>query len=308
MIYDIIILNHRYIGAKMTDERKEFGKKLIEIREMKGLRQADVAEIINLSERSIGRLERGEIESASVDSLIELSKIYGLDILSLYKKYIYGSFCILEEIKSSLDINAMFLTKDIRIDLLEKIDLIKDSRELRARKYEIDLLDLFIRYLNFEITSEELSEVYEDLSSNKIKRKNFENLDLQDIELRILLNIATTSQDFKGIDRVEIFNKCKNQDKEKIVKIATCNNLSNFYIKNKDYSKATDIVNEGINYSREKSFIYGLLYLNFSKFLASYRLYDDYEKSLIVTRILLENIVNEDLQLLMNRKIENILS
>lgn len=46
MIYDIIILNHRYIGANMTDERKEFGKKLIEIRERKGLRQADVAEII----------------------------------------------------------------------------------------------------------------------------------------------------------------------------------------------------------------------------------------------------------------------
>lgn len=308
MIYDIIILNHRYIGANMTDERKEFGKKLIEIRERKGLRQADVAELINLSERSIGRLERGEIESASVDSLIELSKIYNIDILTLYKKCIYGSFCILEEIKNSLDINAMFLTKDIRIDLLEKINLIKDSRELRARKYELDLLDLFIRYLNFEITSEGLSEIYEDLSSNKIKRKNFANLDLSGIDLRILLNIASTSQDFKGIDRVEIFNKCKNQDKEKIVKIATFNNLSNFYIKNKDYSKAIEITNEGINYSREKSLMYGLLYLNFSKFLASYRLYDDYEKSLIVTRILLENILNRDLQLLMNRKIENILS
>ena len=32
----------------MTDERKEFGKKLIELRERKGLRQADVADIINL--------------------------------------------------------------------------------------------------------------------------------------------------------------------------------------------------------------------------------------------------------------------
>lgn len=292
----------------MTDERKEFGKKLIEIREIKGLRQADVAEIINLSERSIGRLERGEIESASVDSLIELSKIYDLDILSLYKKYIYGSFCILEEIKNSLDINAKFLTKDIRIELLEKIDLIKDSRELRARKYELELLDLFIRYLNFEITSEELSEIYEDLSSNKIKRKNFENLDLQGIDLRILLNIATTSQDFKGIDRVEIFNKCKNQDKEKIVKIATCNNLANWNIINKNYEEAIKITNEGIGYAIENSSIDALLYLYFSKFLASYRLYDNYEKSLTVTKILLENIVNKDLQLLMNRKIENILS
>lgn len=291
----------------MTDERKEFGKKLIEIREMKGLRQADVAELINLSERSIGRLERGEIESASVDSLIELSKIYNIDILTLYKKYIYGSFYILEEIKNSLDINAMFLTKDIRIDLLEKINLIKDSRELKARKYEIDLLDLFIRYLNFEITSEELSEIYEDLSSSKIKRKNFENLNLQGIDLRILLNIATTSQDFKGIDRVEIFNKCKNQDKDKIVQIATCNNLANWNIVNKNYEEAIKITNEGIRYARINSSIDALIYLYFSKFLASYRLYDNYEQSLAVTKILLENIVNKNLVNKVNEKIKYIL-
>lgn len=85
MIYDIILLNHIYIEAKMTDERKEFGKKLIEIREVKGLRQADVAEISDISQRTIGRLERGEIFNPSVDSLIELSKIYNIDISTLYK-------------------------------------------------------------------------------------------------------------------------------------------------------------------------------------------------------------------------------
>lgn len=291
----------------MIDKRKEFGKKLIEIREVKGLRQSDVAEIINLSERSIGRLERGEIESASVDSLIELSKIYDLDILSLYKKYIYGSFCILEEIKNSLDINAMFLTKDIRIDLLKKINLIKDSRELTARKYEIDLLELFIRYLNFEITSEELSEIYEDLSSSKITRKNFENLDLPGIDLRILLNIATNSQDFKGIDRVEIFEKCKNQDKDKVVKVATCNNLANWNRVNKNYEEAIKITNEGIVCARENSSIDSLIYLYFSKFLACYRANKNFEESLAVTKVLLKNTVNENLVNKVNEKIKYIL-
>ena len=291
----------------MIDERKEFGKKLIEIREVKGLRQADVADIADISQRTIGRLERGEIESASVDSLIELSKIYGLDVLTLYKKYIYGDYCILEEIKNSLDINAMFLTKDIRIDLLEKINLIKDSRELRAIKYEINLLELFIRYLNSEITNEELSEIYEDLSSTKIKRKNFDNLDLQGIDLRILLNIASTSQDFKGIDRVEIFNKCKNQDKDKIVKIGTCNNLANWNIINKNYEEAIKIANEGIEYARINSSLDALLYLYFSRFIACYRANKNYEESLTATKVLLVNILNKDLQLLMNKKIEIIL-
>lgn len=307
MIYDIILLNHRYIEAKMTDERKEFGKKLIEIREVKGLRQADVAEIINLSERSIGRLERGEIESASVDSLIELSKIYDLDILSLYKKYIYGSFCILEEIKNSLDINAMFLTRDIRIDLLEKINLIKDSRELRARKYEIDLIDLFIRYLNFEITSEELSEIYEDLSSNKIKRKNFENLDLQGIDLRILLNIATTSQDFKGIDRVEIFEKCKRQNYDKNTKIAAYNNFANFYKNIGDFNNTIGIISEGIEFSTKKSSIEGLVYLNFIKFLTLFRNEKNYESSLNSLLILLHYVRNKELIELIYEKLERLI-
>ena len=96
MSYNIIILNHRYIEAKMTDERKEFGKKLIKIREVKCLRQADIAEITGISQRTIGRLERGEIFNPSVDSLIELSKAYGVDIISLNKKYVYGDYYILE--------------------------------------------------------------------------------------------------------------------------------------------------------------------------------------------------------------------
>lgn len=291
----------------MIDKRKEFGKKLIEIREAEGLRQADVAEIINLSERSIGRLERGEIESASVDSLIELSKIYDLDILSLYKKYIYGSFYILEEIENSLDINAMFLTKDLRIDLLEKINLIKNSRELRARKYELDLLELFIRYLNSEITSGELSEIYEDISSTKITRKNFENLDLKGIDFRILLNIASTSQDFKGIDRFEIFEKCKRQSFNRELKILSINNLANLYYRNECYDKTIKIVDYGIEFSRNESHIYGLLYLYFIKFITQYTSYKEYTESLKSTIIFLKNINNEGLKQLMYKNIQNIL-
>ena len=291
----------------MTNQRKEFGKKLIEIREIRGLRQADVAEIANLSQRSIGRLERGEIGSASVDSLIELSKVYDLDILSLYKKYIYGNYCLLEEIKKSLDINAIFLSEEIKRDLLEKINLIKDKRDLQAKRYEIDLLELFINYLNDEASDDDLKNNFEDLSSSKIKRGNFSNIDLSHIELRILLNIATSSKSFKGIDRIEIFEKCKSQNIEKNIKIASCNNLSSFYIKSRDYTRAIEITDEGITYSREIYSIYGPLFLNFTKFLASYRLYQSYEDSLLVTKVLLENIIDNNIIETINNKLNNIL-
>lgn len=290
----------------MTNARKNFGKKLIEIRERKGLRQADVAGLINLSQRTIGRLERGEIESASVDSLVELSKVYDTDILSLYKKYAYGNFCILEDIKKALDINAIFLPREIRTNLLEKIDLIKEGKDLEAKRYELVLLELFIKYLNSEISDEDLRDNFEDLSSGKIKRENFSKLDLSPVELRILLNIASDFKSFKNIDRLEIFERCKNQDDE-MIKLLAYNNFSNFYVINKDYQDALKISNEGISYSRNNSSIDGLLYLHFINFLASYRANKNYEEALLVTKVLLKNNLNPELNMLVNRNINNIL-
>lgn len=291
----------------MINERKEFGKKLIEIRERKGLRQADVSEIVNLSQRSIGRLERGEIESASVDSLIELSKAYGIDVLSLYKKYIYGNLCVLEDIKKSLDINAIFLSKEIRTNLLDKINLIKDSRDLQAKRYEIDLLELFIRYLNAEVSDEYLKNHFENLSSSKIKRNNFSNIDLSPIELRILLNIATSSKSFKNIDSLEILEKCKNQNKDFMIKIASCNNLANFYKYYGNFNKTMETINEGLKLSSELSSIDGLIYLNFVKFITLYRANESYEKSLHSTIIFSKYSKNLKLSMAINEKINKII-
>lgn len=291
----------------MTNARKNFGKKLIEIRERKRLRQADVASLINLSQRTIGRLERGEIESASVDSLVELSKVYDTDIISLYKKYAYGNFWILENIKNALDINAIFLPREIRTNLLEKIDLLKDGKDLEAKIYELDLLELFIKYLNSEISDEILRDNFEDLSGNKIKRENFSKLDLSPLELRILLNIASNFHSYKNIDSVEIFEMCKNQDKDKMVKLLAYNNFSNFYVINKDYQDALKISNEGISYSRNSSSIDGLLYLHFINFLASYRANKNYEEALLATKVLLKNNLNPELNMMVNKNINNIL-
>lgn len=290
----------------MINSRKEFGKKLIEIREIKGLRQADVADLSSLSQRTVGRLERGEIESASVDSLVELSKVYDIDILSLYKKYLYGNLCILEDIKSMLDINAIFLPREIRINLLEKIKLIKSVKDLEAKRYELDLLELFIKYLNSEINDETLRDNFEDLSGNKIKRENFSKLDFSPVELRILLNIASDFKSFKNIDRLEIFERCKNQDDE-MIKLLAYNNLSNLYVINKNYRDALKISNEGTEYSRNNSSIDGLLYLHFINFLAAYRANKNYEEALLVTKVLLKNNLNTELNMMVNKNINNIL-
>lgn len=291
----------------MINERKEFGKKLIEIRERKGLRQADVAGLINLSQRTVGRLERGEIESVSMDSLIELSKVYDIDILSLYKKYAYGNFCILEDIKKALDINAIFLPREIRTNLLEKIDLIKEGKDLEAKRYELELLELFIKYLNSEISDEAFRDNFEDLSGNKIKRENFSKLDLSPLELRILLNIATTFKSFKNIDSLEIFEKCKNQDKDQTIKIASCNNLANFYKYYDDFDKTIETINDGIKISMKNSSIEGLILLNYIKFVALFRNNKEYVDSINSIKVLSEYTKDSNLSKSVLRKIDKII-
>lgn len=291
----------------MINERKEFGKKLIEIRERKGLRQADVADAINLGQRTVGRLERGEIESASVDSLVELSKVYDKDILSLYKKYVYGNYCILEDIKKSLGINAIFLPRAIRIDLLEKIDLIKEGKDLETKRYELELLELFIKYLNSEISNEALRDNFEDLSSNKIKRRNFSRLNLSTVELRILLSIATTCKSFKNIDSLEIFEKCKNQDKDQTIKIASCNNLANFYKYYDDFDKTIETINDGIKISMENSSIEGLILLSYIKFVALFRNNKEYADSINSIKVLSEYTKDSNLSKSVLRKVDKII-
>lgn len=100
---------------------------------------------------------------------------------------------------------------------------------------------------------------------------------------------------------------CKNQNKDKMVKLLAYNNFSNFYVVNKGYKDALKISYEGISYSRNSSSIDGLLYLHFINFLASYRANKNYEEALLVTKVLLKNNPNLELNTMVNKNINNIL-
>ena len=92
-----------------------------------------------------------------------------------------------------------------------------------------------------------------------------------------------------------------------MVKLLAYNNFSNFYVINKDYQDALKISNEGISYSRNSSSIDGLLYLHFINFLASYRANKNYEEALLATKVLLKNNLNPELNMMVNKNINNIL-
>lgn len=69
----------------MENVRKEIGKKIREIRKIKGLTQEELGEKANLSYKFIGELERGKV-NVSLDSIDRISKALGIYIGDLFRK------------------------------------------------------------------------------------------------------------------------------------------------------------------------------------------------------------------------------
>lgn len=59
-------------GQDMYFDQEAFGKRLKELRNIKGMTQEELAEKVNITREHLGRLERGKY-GCSIDLLIELS-------------------------------------------------------------------------------------------------------------------------------------------------------------------------------------------------------------------------------------------
>lgn len=69
----------------MDNIRKDLGKRIREIRKMKGLTQEELGEKANLNYKFIGELERGNV-NISLDSLSRISTTLDIHIADLFRK------------------------------------------------------------------------------------------------------------------------------------------------------------------------------------------------------------------------------
>lgn len=69
----------------MENARKELGKKIREIRKIKGFTQEELGEKANLNYKFIGELERGKV-NVSLDSLVKISHALEIYIGDLFRK------------------------------------------------------------------------------------------------------------------------------------------------------------------------------------------------------------------------------
>ena len=69
----------------MENARKELGKRIKEIRKIKGFTQEELGEKANLNYKFIGELERGKV-NVSLDSLVRISNALEIHIGDLFRK------------------------------------------------------------------------------------------------------------------------------------------------------------------------------------------------------------------------------
>ena len=68
---------HRRKGKEMYFDQTEFGKRLHDIRVLRGLTQEALAEKVSVEKQHISRMERG-VNACSIDLLVELSCVLGV--------------------------------------------------------------------------------------------------------------------------------------------------------------------------------------------------------------------------------------
>lgn len=68
------------------EQEKEIGKQLVAYREMKGLTQQEVGELVNLTSDQIGLLERGQ-RNWTLSTLIRITNALNINLTTLFQPF-----------------------------------------------------------------------------------------------------------------------------------------------------------------------------------------------------------------------------
>lgn len=257
-----------------------FGKRLKEIRKVLKLNQKYIAQVTDINDKTIRRIENGKV-LPQLDTLEVLSPIYKEDLISLLLEYRFDDYSVFCEIKNKVELKLDNGEQHTLHSEFKRLNILLSSTENPYYKNLINQLILFT----------EAAIVYKDNNNNnntaltkllkaiKITTPTF-NLDnytsfvYSSMELRILMNIAFVLNRLnnKGM-YLEIMEFCVNAvdtDDELYPKL--CHNLAGAYTRNKEYQKALDFSNMGIKSCQKNRSFNGLNILYYGKGFAEYYL------------------------------------
>ena len=261
---------------------KEFGRILKNIRLGNNLNQEDVEFLTGISTRSLSRLENGNIKNISVDNLIELSSLYGEDLLDIYYKNLFEIRYLYEDIINSLGVASIFIGKNEVETLSKKLSIVENDNKIIGKEKDIKLLRLFIdRIQNNEVDKFVFKERYEDITSKTYTKSNVIDRKYSTIEMRILVNICNDFKEYKSFSNYEILDKLSQNCNNSVVKMLIYNSIINrLYI---DYRSkgAIKLITKAINEAITNKDLEALSMLYYDKFICELDLgYETYGMSI----------------------------
>lgn len=265
----------------MTYNRSLFGDKVKELRKKQKLTQERVAELIEVHVDTIKRLE-SRSKLPSVNILERLSPVLKHDILDLLSKCRLDDFPQYEDIQNRLETKFSsndFLTLDVELgeleallptvkniffaEQIEQLALLTKGVLLYKKEKKSDLaLNTFVNALKVTARDFSLSK-YKDFYYNSM-------------EIRILMNIGFVYHQQDNLDEyIDIMEFCIDKvDENSAMYPKLCHNLAGTYHRTKNYEKALEYSNLGIDSCYNIKYYNLLYFLYFGKGTAEYRLGD----------------------------------
>lgn len=264
----------------MIDGKREFSKILKDIRNSNKLSQEDVEWESGISKKTISKLETANFKEASISSLLDLSRIYGEDLVYLYLKYCFRSDILFREIMESLDMSAMFMTYEELSVLNKKLEIIRKDRYFKMKEEDLLLIELFIdRLSDKDMTINTYKNRYEDIV--KTKPHNILDKKYSPTELRIVAEIAHKLKGYEGVSIYDILKAFSEKTEGSYSNLIVTNIDINMLIVESKYEHALLIIKDKISFASEKGYYDSLIYLYYDKFICEYRLgIGDYRESL----------------------------
>lgn len=292
-----------------------FGKRLRKIRKQFGFTLEDVSKLSGISHDALGRIEGGKV-IPKFETLEYLSVVYKQDLNALLLKYRIDDYSTLYDIKARLEAKIdrdEFYTLDAEVRELKK--LIKSINSDFYKIYIEQLILLTEAIILYKKNHENNAALDKLIMAMKLTNTDFTLNDYSSfiyssMEFRILMSIAFILNSLNNKEKyLEILEFCISAvDSEDEIYPKVCHNLSNAYRRNKNYEKALQLSQEGINACQRNRNYSGLSLLYYDKGLSEYELNkSEYIQTLKTALILCEAFGQVELKRVMIEKCKYIL-
>lgn len=280
----------------------EFANLLRNLRENMNLTQEDVEFYTGISLRTISRLENGNIQKPTIDTLISLSKLYQIDLVDTYIVKCYSSYSIFKFLYNNLNLDLdsiNFSQKKILIQYIKELDNNGLSTE---NSRELNLIKIYIDYLKNDDKTILLSR-FNEITDNKFMNEKFKFKYSNTMELRLLINICNEYKMYGSIHRNEILKFCLNSNISPVINLLSYISLTNSLYIDEEYERSLKILNDAISYAKSVENIDGLTCLYYNKFLCENKLnLSDSLDSLRLAKIFANHSKNDNLGKIISEK------